>query len=174
MILWWECIHNFVKNCISVSENDIKTDFFENINFINILQAEYANQLIYSSNTESNLINNLIDICTMIIFSNIQHVIMLNPTVLKILSNPFILSSTWNISDHINNLSEQIVSNYISFNTHFRGEALNQDWSKSDIGRHMNELSKSIFKQFQTNIQNLPINKNSILYIDNVGSSITY
>jgi hypothetical protein len=163
MILWWDCIFNFVSLYLNdIDENDIELNMF-----LNILNKEYPNILLCKSMKQ-----NIIDICSLILFSPIIHELYSNPELTKIISNPFIISTSWknnnstDLIDKINNLSEQLNLNLIAYKTSY--DSLNYNDKKL-----IEETDKkNIVTDFYNNINKLPININSIIHPTKISSSI--
>jgi hypothetical protein len=163
MILWWDCIFNFVSLYLNdIDENDIELNMF-----LNILNKEYPNILLCKSMKQ-----NIIDICSLILFSPIIHELYSNPELTKIISNPFIISTSWknnnstDLIDKINNLSEQLNLNLIAYRTSY--DSLNYNDKKL-----IEETDKkNIVTDFYNNINKLPININSIIHPTKISSSI--
>jgi hypothetical protein len=164
MILWWDNIYNFVSLYLDdIDENDTELQIF-----LNILNKEYPNIVLCKSIKE-----NIIDICSLILFSPILHELYSNTESDKLTSNPFIISTTWknnnstNLIDKINNLSEQLNINFIGYST--SNELINYNDKK-----WIEESDKTnIVTQFYNNINKLPININSIIHPSKIASSIS-
>ena len=166
--LWYNCIHKFVSKFLSIQTMDCD-------DFIKLLNNNYDG--IYD-NTKSN-IENMIDICAMMIYSNIIHECWSNSTVGKLFMNPFTLSTTWKendsveLSDKINNLGEQTQANLIMYITSFF-EAVRLDDERFINMCCVNDKEKQIYKDFVIAILKLDIPENTILHRKNISSSISY
>ena len=120
----------------------------------------------------------MIDICAMMIYSNIIHECYSNPKISKLPMNPFTLSTTWkendssNISDKINNLGEQTETNFIAYATSL--ESIRLDDKRFINMCCVNEEEKQIYKDFLIAISKLDIPEDAILHPKNISSSISY
>ena len=142
--------------------------------FIKLLNKNYDG--IYD-NTKSKL-ENMIDICAMMIYSNIIHECYSNSKLSKLSMNPFTLSTTWkendssNISDKINNLGEQTEVNFIAYITSL--EAIRMDDERWISMCCVNDEEKQIYKDFLIAITKLEMPEDAILHPKNISSSISY
>jgi hypothetical protein len=166
--LWYECIHNFVKEFLLI-QTELDCD-----DFIKLLNKNYDG--IYDD-TKTKL-ENMIDICAMMIYSNIIHECYSNPTFSKLLTNPFTLSTTWKendssvISDKINNLGEQTEVNFIAYATSL--EAIRMDDERWVNMCCVNDDEKVIWQTFRTAISKLEIPDDATLHSKNISSSVSY
>lgn len=166
--LWFDCIHNFVKEFLSIQIN-LDCD-----NFIELLNKNYDE--IYDKT--KNKSENLIDICTMMIYSNIIHESYSNSKISKLSMNPYTLSTTWkqnnsfNVSDKINNLGEQTEVNFIAYITSL--EAIRMDDIRWINMCCVNDNEKKVYRDFITKISHLDIPEDAILHPKNISSSISY
>jgi hypothetical protein len=166
--LWFNCIRNFVSEFLAIQPK------LDSKDFINVLKKNYDG--IYDE-TKSEM-ENVIDICTMMIYANIIHESCSNSKLQKSPTNPYTISTSWKqndsskLSDKINNLGEQTEANYIAHVTSI--EAIRLD-DKQWINRCcVNEKEKKIYKKFRTSILNLDIPEDAVLHPKNVSSSISY
>jgi hypothetical protein len=166
--MWFNCIHGFVGKFLDVQPN-IDCD-----RFINLLGENYKG-IIDETKSDKENIN---DICTMIIYSNIIHEVYSNPALVNVMYNPFIISTTWKendsskLTDKINNLDEYIKSSFIYYVTD--REAIRQDSSIWIDKCCINENEKKIYNEYLTAISRLNIPVDAILYPGNISSSISY
>ena len=167
-ILWYNCIHGFVSRFLSIQTKLDCDDFIE------LIKENYDG--IYDE-TKSKL-ENIIDICAMMIYSNVIHECYSNSKLSKLTTNPFILSVTWKendssvISDKINNLGEQTEVNFIAYATSLEAIRLDDErWIKMSC---VNNKEKRIYQDFLTAITNLEIPDDTILHPKNISSSISY
>lgn len=166
--LWFNCIHNFVNNFLK-SQTNLDSD-----NFIKLLNENYDG--IYDK-TKCDM-ENIIDICAMIIYSNIIHESYSNSKLSKISMNPYTISTTWRendslvLDDKINSLSEQTIVNFIAYVTSLEAIPMNDErWINLCC---INDTEKLIYNNFRTVIKNLDIPDYAILHPKNISSSLTY
>ena len=165
--LWYNCIRNFVSSFLSIQNLDCAE-------FIELLKENYDE--IYDE-TKSKL-ENMIDICAMMIYSNIIHECYSNSKLNKLIMNPFTVSTTWKendssvLSDKINNLGEQTEVDFILYATNL--EAIRMDDERWINICCINNKEKQIYDKFITDISKLNIPDNAILHHKNISSSISY
>jgi hypothetical protein len=166
--LWYNCIREFVSNFLSIQPS------FDYGKFINLLKENYCG--IYDETKKS--FDNIIDICTMFIFSNIIHECCSNSKVSKLSTNPFTISTTWkqndslNVNDKINNLGEQLGINYVAYVTSLEAIRLtDKRWIEICC---VNDTEKQIYSAFIKKSLKLDIPKDTILHPSNISSSISY
>jgi len=171
MKLWWSCIHKFVKEFIELHAHAMKDS--ETTQFLDSLKTEYNG----ICGQETSYLTNLIDICTMVLFSNIIHELYSNTTLGLLVCNPFLLSSTWkendsnNLVDKINTLSEQLVINIILTATKPESIPIGSDMWENMFA--VGEMERNVFRDFRTSIGELQISETSILHPKNISSSIS-
>lgn len=165
--LWYKCIHDFVSKFLSVK----KIDTYD---FIMLLKEKYYG--IYDK-TKSEL-ENMIDICAMMIYSNVIHECYSNSILIKLSMNPFTLSTTWKhnsssvLSEKINTLGEQLEVNFISYVTSI-GFLLRIDDKYWINACCVCEREKQIYTDFIDEISKLDIPEDAILHPKNISSSIS-
>jgi hypothetical protein len=166
--LWFNCIRKFVFEFISAQKS------FDRDEFIEVLKSTY-NGICDDRKTK---LENLTDICAMMIYSNIVHECYSNPKFSKLSMNPFTLSTTWKqndsmeLSDKINNLGEQAEVNVISYATSVEAIRMNDErWVNMCC---VNEEEKRIYKRFLKSIAELDIPKDAVLHPTNISSSVAY
>jgi hypothetical protein len=166
--LWFNCIRNFVSEFLSI-QPDLQCN-----DFLDVLKDSYSG--IYDE-TKSKL-ENVIDICAMMLYSNIMHECYSNSSRNKLVMNPYIVSSTWkknnssNVSDKINTLSEQITINLLAYATSL--EAIRMDDKRWINICCVNKEEKRIYKKYRNSISKLDIHENAILHPKNISSSVSY
>ena len=171
MKLWWNCIYKFVKEFLELHAHALKDT--ETMQFLDHLKNEYKG----ICGQETNDLTNLIDICTMVLFSNIIHELYSNTKVGLLICNPFVLSSTWksnsssNLSDKINMLSEQLVANVILTATKPESIQIGSDMWENMFA--VCEMERSAFRDFRVSIEQLNIPESSIIHPKNISSSIS-
>ncbi len=171
MKLWWNCIYKFVKEFLELHAHTIKDT--ETTQFLDCLKNEYKG----ICGQETNVLTNLIDICTMVLFSNIIHELYSNTTLGLLICNPFVLSSTWksnnssNLSDKINMLSEQLFLNIILTATKPESIPIGSDMWENMFA--VSKMERSAFRDFRVSIEQLNILESSIIHPKNISSSIS-
>ena len=171
MKLWWECISKFVSEFVKLNSYMIANP--ETKMFLNQIKKEYPG--ICGAETDN--LKNLCDICSMTLFSNIIHELYSNNTLGLILCNPFALSSTWksnessNLSDKINNLSEQLMTNIVLTVTKPESIPMGSELWETKFAKTYEE--RKVFSDFRTSIGDLQISETSILHPKNISSSIS-
>lgn len=166
--LWFNCILNFVSQFLSIQES-LDCDVF-----LQLVRKEY--QGVYDK-TKTKLMN-VIDICTMMIYSNIIHECYSNSMISKMPQNPFTMSTTWkqnessNIGDKINNLGEQTQINFVSYTTSL--EAMRMDDERWINICCVNLSEEKIYRDFIDSISKLNIPQDVVLHPKNISSSISY
>lgn len=166
--LWFDCIHSFVKDFLSIQNNP------DYDNFIGLLRINYDE--IYDSSISQ--FQNVVYICTMIIYSNIIHECYSNSKLSKLSMNPYAISTTWkqndstDVNDKINNLGEQTEVNFIAYTTGL--EAVRLDDTRWINLCCVNDAETKIYLDFINNISKLEIPEDAILHPKNISSSISY
>jgi hypothetical protein len=166
--LWFNCIRKFVNAFLSIQPRHNYDDF------IKLLKENYDG--IYDKNKTK--LENITDICTMMIYSNIIHECYSNPKISKLPQNPYTLSTTWkqndnsNISDKINNLGEQTSVNFVAYATSL--EAIRMDDERWINMCCVNSKEKQIYRKFLIAISQLDIPEDAILHPKNISSSVSY
>lgn len=166
--LWFNCIRKFVSKFLSIQH------IYNYDDFINLLQENYDG--IYEKSKTK--LENIIDICSMMIYNNIAHECYSNPKISKLPQNPYKLSSSWkqndssNLSDKINNLREQTNVNIISYKTGL--EAIRMDDERWINMCCVNSKEKQIYRKFLIDISQLDIPEDAILHPKNISSSVSY
>jgi hypothetical protein len=163
--LWFNCFRKFVSEFLSNVDCD---------DFIELLKNNYKG--IYQPNKSK--LENMIDICTMSLYSNIIHEMYSNSKLSKMTMNPYTLSTTWkqndsaHVSDKINNLGEQTQSNIIAYATSLEAIRLDDErWIKMCC---VNDKEIKIYQKFRKAISQLDIPEDAILHPKNISSSISY
>jgi hypothetical protein len=166
--MWFKCIHKFVKSFLQIQTN---LDCDE---FLNLMKANYNG--IYDANKSS--LENAIDICAMIMYTNVVHEVHSNKQVVNASTNPFTVSTTWkqndrlNLCDKINTLGEQTLISVVLYATSF--EAIRLDDERWVDMCCVNELERQIYQKFRKAISKLDIPEDAILHPKNISSSISY
>ncbi len=166
--MWYNCIRKFVKEFLSI-QTKLDCD-----DFIKLLNKNYDG--IYDD--AKTKLENMIDICAMMLYSNIIHDCYSNSKLTFLFMNPFTLSTTWKendssaISDKINNLGEQTYWNFIGYATSL--EAIRMDDKRWINMCCVNKKEKRIYQDFRTAIKKLDIPDDAILHPKNISSSISY
>ena len=166
--LWFNCIRKFVNEFMSV-QKALNCD-----DFVKLLKTNY-NGICDDCKTK---FENVVDICTMMIYSTIIHETCSNPSLSKFAVNPFTVSTTWRqndsleLADKVNNLGEQTAVNFMAYISSL--EAIRIDdvrWMEMCC---VNEEEKRIYKRFLKSIADLDIPEDAILHPKNLSSSISY
>lgn len=171
MKLWWGCISKFVSEFIKL--NSAMMADTETKLFLDQIKQEYPGV----GGAETDDLKILSDICCMALFSNIIHETYSNSSLGMILCNPFVVSSTWksndssNLSDKINNLSEQLMSNIILVATKPESIPMGSELWETKFAN--NDDERKVFRDFRTSIGELQISETSILHPKNISSSIS-
>ena len=167
MLLWYDCINNYVSEYLDlfVIDNETKS-------FMSVLEKEYSGIFLEEQTDKQNLI----DICSMIIFTPVIHELYSNLKIARTFSNPYIISSSWKknksgkLNDKINNLSEQLRTNIMALSTLFEAIPMNSSQWVNDAPND----KKNIVKKFIKNIGELPIQIGSIIHPKEISTSISY
>jgi hypothetical protein len=166
--MWYNCIHNFVNDFLS-NQSQLNCNYF-----ISLITVQYDG--IYDE-TKTKL-ENIIDICTMMIYLNIIHECYSNSKLSKLFMNPYTISTSWkyndsqNLGDKINYLSEQTSVNFVSYATSLEAIRIVDDrWINMCC---VNETEKIIYTNFIKDVLNLNIPNDAILHPNNISSSISY
>ena len=166
--MWFKCIHKFVKSFLQIQTN---LDCDE---FLNLMKANYNG--IYDANKSS--LENAIDICVMIMYTNVVHEVHSNKQLVNASTNPFTVSTTWkqndslNLCDKINTLGEQSLVDVVLYVTSF--EAIRLDDERWVDMCCVNETERQIYQKFRKAISKLDIPEDAILHPKNISSSISY
>ena len=166
--MWFKCIYKFVKSFLSIQSN---MDCDE---FLKLMKSNYKG--IYDE-TKSSL-DNAIDICAMIMYTNVVHEVHSNKELVNASANPFTVSTTWkqndslNMSDKINTLGEQTLVDVTLYITSF--EAIRMDDERWVDMCCINEKERQIYQKFRKAISKLDIPEDEILHPKNISSSISY
>jgi len=166
--MWFDCIRNFVSEFLSI-QTSLDCD-----DFIILLKENYNG--IYDETTSK--LENMIDICTMVIYSNIIHECCSNPGITKFTMNPFAISTSWKqndslyMIDKINNLGQQTLANFLSWITSSDAIRLNDErWIDMCC---VNDVEKKIYNRFMSAMLTLDIPVDAVLHSNNISSSIAY
>jgi hypothetical protein len=166
--LWFDCIRIFVSSFLS-----IKT-ILDCDKFIELLKSNYNG--IYDE-TKSKF-DNIIDVCSMVLFSNIIHECYSNSELNKLVVNPYTVSSSWkqndssDLSDKVNSFGGQTQINLVSYATNL--EAIRMDDERWVDMCCINDAEKAAWQNFRTAISKLEIPEDAILHPKNISSSIEY
>jgi len=167
-VLWFKCIHNFVSNFLS-AQKSLECDVF-----LELVRKEY--QGVYDKT--KNKRKNVIDICTMMMYSNVVHECYSNSIISKMPQNPYAVSTIWkqnessNVSDKINNLGEQTQVNFASYTTSL--EAIRMYDTRWINLCCVNATEETIYREFLSKISQLDIHEDAVLHPKNISSSISY
>jgi hypothetical protein len=166
--LWFNCIRKFVSEFMSAQKS------FDCDEFIESLKCTY-NGICDERKTK---LENVTDICAMMIYSNIVHECSSNPKFSKLSNNPFVLSTSWKqneslkLADKINLLGEQTEVSFVFYATSMEAIRMNDErWVDMCC---INEEEKRIYKRFLKSMTELDIPKDAILHPNNVSSSVAY
>ena len=166
--LWFDCIHNFVSEFLAIQNE------FDCSQFLRILQDNYKE--IYDIGISK--FENVVDICTMIIYNNIIHECYSNSKIIKLFMNPYTVSTTWKQNGNIelrykiNNMGEQTMANFVAYASSL--EAIRLDDERWINMCCVSPEEKKVYQRFRKAISTLDIPENAILHPKNISSSVSY